>query len=92
VAFVPDVATTFAAPLASDPNCSAMRRTTICATDPDVAMTIPTVVARNPVVAGTGGGNDLDGARRGRTDTNDDLSVGCKRGSHSESKGCGGDK
>jgi hypothetical protein len=93
VAGVPDVATALLAPLSGDPNGPAMRRTHVSSGNPNVAVSIPAVVAGNPdpvAVYGRGLWDDFDGARRRRADADNDLRVGSANG-EKEGAGCGKD-
>jgi hypothetical protein len=80
---MPDVAAALFAPVAGYPDCSVMRRPAMRSGNPDVAMPIPAVVARNPDIAGMrSSGHNLNRARRRRANADDDLSVGsadCKK-------------
>jgi hypothetical protein len=71
------MATTFFAPLALDPYSSMMRRPGVMTVDPDVAVSIPAVVARDPhPTLMSWSGNDFDWAWRRWTDADDDLRIG----------------
>jgi len=75
------MAATLFAPFAFHPHRTTMRRTAIRAVDPDVPVSVPTVLARNPYIALLRRrGSDLDGAWRRRTDADDDLSIGRANG------------
>jgi hypothetical protein len=91
VAFVPYVSAALAAPVSSDPDGSRMRGALVGSADPDIVATVPAVVAGNPDEAGTGGGDDLDGARRGWSDADDKLGVR-DSGSYGEEKSRCGDE
>jgi len=73
---MPNMAATLFAPVALDPDRSFMRRTAVGAVNPDVAVTVPAVVARNPHVTRTRRGNYLNRAGRRWANADDDLGVG----------------
>jgi hypothetical protein len=74
---VPNVAAALLAPFALYPYCTGMRRAAIDTGHPDVAVSIPAVVAGDPhIPLVRWGGNDFDWARRRRADAHNDLSIG----------------
>jgi hypothetical protein len=84
VTIVPDVATALMNPLASNPDGVAMGWLDIGSGDPDVAISVPAMVALMPGPVGVFARrwrHALDDVGRG-TDANDDLSVG--EGSHAQ--------
>jgi len=91
VAGVPDVATTFGAPLAFNPNGSAMGRTLVFSWNPDVAASVPAVVAGDPYIVAVNGWrswDNFDGTRRRWADADHDLRVGRADG-EKNCAGCG---
>jgi hypothetical protein len=82
VALMPDLAAALVTPLAWDPDGSGPGRFGVVALNPDVATAVPAVIAGfpNPIAMGAGwSGNDLDGTRRGRSDTDHNLGIGDAR-------------
>jgi hypothetical protein len=53
-----------------------MRRTTISAMDPDIAMAVPAVIARHPDITWAWSGYDFNRTRRRRTNADNDLRIG----------------
>ena len=93
MAGVPDVASALGTPLAFNPNSAAMGRAAVATGNPDVAVTVPTVIAGDPdpvAVNGWGRGDDFYGARRRRANADHDLRVGHADGEE-ECAGCGED-
>src|ERR1017187_8392050 len=77
VARVPDMAAAFLAPVAFNPDSSAMGWAGVVTVYPGIAVAIPAVVARNPDKALVWRrGDDFDGARRRWANADDDLRVG----------------
>jgi hypothetical protein len=65
------------APVTLDPDCTAVGRAAILAADPDIAMTIPAVIARDPDPTFMGCDRyNFYGTRRRRSNTHYDLSIG----------------
>jgi hypothetical protein len=84
MAIVPDVAATLVDPLASNPDGVSVGWFDIRSGDPNVAISVPAVVALMPSPVGVfvrGWGYALDDVGRG-ADANDDLSLG--KGSHAQ--------
>jgi hypothetical protein len=78
VPFVPNVTAAFAAPLTRDPDCARMWGTLVAATYPDIAMTIPAMVAWHPnpiAVRARRSRNDFDRTGWGRPNADNDLGV-----------------
>jgi len=81
VASVPNVAAALLAPLSFHPDSAVMRWAAIDTGHPDIAMSVPAVVAGNPHVTFVWRGrNDFDWARRRRADAHNNLSIGRANG------------
>jgi hypothetical protein len=79
VAFAPDVAVAAMDPAALDPVRVRVRRPFVDSRDPDVAGSVPAMVAGVPgpvTVLRRRGGNDFDGTWRRWADADDDLGTG----------------
>ena len=78
VAFYPDVAVVVMVPMTFNPAGVGMRRLLVDAGDPDVAVTVPAMVAIVPGPARVfvrRDGDNFDWTRRGRADSDDDLGL-----------------
>jgi hypothetical protein len=79
VSFNPDVALTMVVPVTGDPAGVGMRRFHVGPGNPDVCVAVPAMIALVPGPAGVLVGrrrNNLDGARWGWADADDDLRLG----------------
>jgi hypothetical protein len=78
VAFDPNIATVTLVPVTGDPAGVGVGWFDVGSRDPDVAVTVPAVIAVVPgptgMLAGYGG-NDFVRSLRGRADANDDLGL-----------------
>jgi hypothetical protein len=88
VAFMPDVAASFFAPIAGNPDSTRMRRATINTVDPYIMMSIPAMISRCPDISRAGRWHDFNRTRRGRANADDNLCI-CSPNCKEKCAGCG---